>query len=57
MYIVGYKYKSANGFDMTKAIVCESYKEYRRVVEKIENTSGYEVIEFDEVLKSEQIPQ
>lgn len=57
MYIIGYKYKSANGFEITKAVVCKSYKEYKRVVDKINDTDGYELIDFDEVIGSEQIPQ
>jgi len=35
MWIIGYEYKSANNRTIRKAVVCETYKEYRRVQKEI----------------------
>lgn len=56
-YILGYKFETMNGKEMTKAVICDNYHEYIRVKEKIINTKGYELIEFDDVFNSKQIPQ
>lgn len=51
MLYIGYRYESACGAEINKIVLCKDENEYRRVKERIEDV-GYEVIEFDEVIKA-----
>ena len=51
MLYIGYRYESACGAEINKIVLCKDENEYRRVKERIEDV-GYEVIEFDEVVKA-----
>lgn len=54
MYYIAYRYETANGFPITKLIVCRNISEYNRIKEIIEK-STLELIEFDECFNSEEV--
>lgn len=55
-YIVGYSYESFNGSTIKKAVICKNYGEYLRVKNIIKSTEEVELIEFDQVVTSDDIP-
>ena len=55
--IIGYEYESMEGRTLRKLVICDSYDEYMRIKAKIEKTDGYRVVEYDNVLLSNTIPE
>lgn len=51
MLIIGYRYESALGKDIVKAVICNNESEYRKMKQKIED-GNMELIEFDQVYKA-----
>ena len=55
--VLAYEYESMSGATLRKAVICDTYEEYKRVMEKINRTDGYRLIEFDHVFLSIEIPK
>ena len=54
MLIIGYKYESALGKEIQKAVICKDETEYRKMKDKIEE-NGLDVLEFSQLLKAKDI--
>lgn len=55
MLLIGYRYESAYGTELVKAVICKDEEEYKKMRQKIKDNDSVELIEFTEVYRASRI--